>query len=123
MRPKPDERALACQEYYRVLISALRYRAYRCGYALGVHGSLKRDIDLIAAPWRDGAVDAYYLVDALRKITEEVIGMARVRDIDRDRQPERKPCGRLGWSFYLTPMNDGPYLDISVMPKGKTRKA
>lgn len=26
-----------------------------CGYAIGLHGSMKRDVDLIAVPWTDEA--------------------------------------------------------------------
>lgn len=117
MRRKVDERAEMCREYYAVLIAPLRHVAERCGYALAVHGSLKRDIDLIAAPWRDGAVDAHYLVNALIKAIEPVIGVARIRDRDKKNLPEKKPCGRLAWSIYLTHDDNGAYLDISVMPK------
>lgn len=115
MKIKPDRRAEMCLEYYKVLIPALRHVAERCGYAIGVHGSLKRDIDLIACPWRICPIDAGSLIDDLRKTTEVIIGFARVREVDKG-QPEKKPCGRLGWSFYLTHEDDGPYLDISVMP-------
>jgi hypothetical protein len=118
MKKKTDERAEQCAEFYGALIEALRHVAYRCGYALAVHGSLKRDIDLIACPWRQSAVSACYLIDSLAKATEAIVGMARVRDVDKDRQPEKKPCGRLAWSFYLTHRDDMAYLDISVMPKG-----
>lgn len=101
MRPKTDQRAEMCLEYFGVLIIPLRHVADRCGYAIGVHGSLGRDIDLIAAPWRDSAVSAGRLIGELRKATEVIIGFARVRDADKNCQPERKPCGRLAWSFYL----------------------
>jgi len=121
LRRKVDERAEMCREYYQALISPLRHVAYRCGYALGVHGSLRRDIDIIAAPWRESAVNAHYLVDELRKATEVIIGFARIRDVDKGRLPEEKPCGRLAWSFYLTHDDNGPYIDISVMPKGKEK--
>lgn len=110
------------KEYYGVLINALRHVAYRYGYALAVHGSLKTDIDLLAAPWRDGAVDAASLVEAIRSTAEKIIGVARIRDIEKDRLPEKKPHGRLAWSLYLTAFDStpGPYIDISVMPKGET---
>lgn len=120
VKRKIDERAEACQEYYDALIAALRHVAYRCGYALAVHGSLKRDIDLIAVPWRETAVGADYLVGEIVKVCEIVIGTARFRDVDSDRLPERKACGRLAWSIYLSHRDDGPYIDISVVPKGVT---
>lgn len=119
MKHKPDRLAEMCVEYYEVLIAPLRHVAYRCGYAVGVHGSLKRDIDLIAVPWRDTAVDAGYLIEQIRKATEAIVGEARVREVDAP-QPQKKPCGRLAWSFYLTHEDAGPYIDISVMPKGQS---
>lgn len=115
MRRKADERAEQCREYYQALISALRHVAYRCGYALAVHGSLKRDIDLIACPWRDTAISAEGLIAELAKATEAIVGCARQRE--HDVKPEQKPCGRLAWSFYLTHRDDMAYLDISVMPR------
>lgn len=116
---KRDERAELCGEFYDILIAALRHVAYRCGYALAVHGSLKRDIDLIACPWRDSAISAVPLVEEIRKACEVIVGTARYRDVDAGALPEKKPCGRLGWSFYLTHDDTGPYIDISVMPKGE----
>lgn len=121
MKRKVDQRAELCGEYYDALITALRYVAFRCGYALAVHGSLNRDIDLIACPWRESAVGANYLIKEIRKATEVIIGTARVREVDKDWMPEKKPCGRMAWAFYLTHEDDGPYLDISVMPKGKKK--
>jgi hypothetical protein len=85
MKPKNDPRAELCLEYYDVLIAGLRHVAYRCGYALAVHGSLKRDIDLVGCPWRDSAVDAAYLIEELRKATESIIGFARTRDARQTR--------------------------------------
>lgn len=124
MKRKIDDRAELCDEYYRALIEALRHVAYRCGYALAVHGSLKRDIDLIACPWRDTAISAAGLIEDLQKAAEVIVGTARIREVDRaSGQPEKKPCGRLAWSLYLTHDDNGPYLDISVMPKGATNDA
>jgi hypothetical protein len=118
MKRKTDNQEELCYEYYDALIGALRYVAYRCGYALTVHGSLNRDIDLVACPWRDSAISAPHLIKYIQKATKAIIGTARTRDIDQDKQPQIKPCGRLAWAFYLTYDDTKPYLDISVMPKG-----
>jgi len=121
MRPKVDERAALCREFYRALIHALRYVALRYGYAICVHGSLKRDIDLVAIPWRETATNAEALIQALTKTTEHIVGIARERP--HDRSPEVKPHGRKAWAIYLSHLDDGPYLDISVMPRlGDARK-
>lgn len=125
---------------YRQLIEPLRATARRAGYALGVHGSLARDIDIIAAPWTSEAVSAEQLAGRLLRTVKRVLGPApkRVRDahprddwFDRRRRPtekawrffvrgpdkdksRRKPHGRRCWSIHL---GGGPYIDLSVMPR------
>lgn len=101
------------REYYDVLIAALRHVAYRHGYALAVHGSIGFDIDLVACPWRDAAVDAASVAEAIRSTAEAIIGTAFLAPHEESRQPEKKPYGRLAWSFHL---GGGPYIDLSVMP-------
>lgn len=109
------------KEVYTAIMPAIRYVAYRCGYALAVHGSLKTDIDIIACPWRDSAISAESLAEKLRQTIEVIVGIARIRE--GDEKPTQKPCGRLAWSFYTTPKEQehmGPYIDLSVMPKSYT---
>ena len=109
------------RELFRALIAALRFRAERCGYALAVHGSLKTDIDLVAAPWRNDPMPPEYLAEQIRATAECIIGTARTLD-GRDMHPTAKPCGRLAWSFYLQPDGvEGPYIDLSVMPVAPAR--
>lgn len=115
MIPNKDDRtAEHCQELYEVLFPALKYTAKSCGYALASHGSLRRDIDLIAAPWRVYPVPATRLIDHFENICKAVVGDIVKRD------PigfVKKPCGRLAHNIYLTSnYGDGPYLDISIMP-------
>lgn len=96
---------------------ALRHVAYRCGYALAMHGSLKTDIDLIAFPWRESAASADHLKEQIRKAAEAIVGIARIRV--GEEKPTKKACGRLAYSFYLVPEGyEGPYIDLSVMPIG-----
>lgn len=118
---RPCTYAERTKEYFDALIPALRFIAYRCGYAIGVHGSLKTDIDLIAVPWRESPVDQEYLAEKLRVAAEMIIGTARMRE--GDPKPTKKPCGRLAWSFYLQPEGiEGPYIDLSVMPPPSDRR-
>lgn len=96
---------------YCKVIAPLREKARELGYAIGVHGSIKRDIDLIAVPWTDAAVDAVELADALLAETERVIGFA-VYGNDGD-FPRPKPHGRRCWTIHF----NGTYIDLSVTPK------
>ncbi len=78
--------------------------AREVGYAVGVHGSLKRDLDLIAAPWTDEAVGNADLVEHLcTGLNAKRIG-----------GPEHKPHGRIAVSLQV----EGYYklIDLSIMP-------
>lgn len=98
------------QELAEVLIPALRNVAYRYGYALAVHGSLNYDIDLVAVPWRETAIDARTTAEAMRVAIDAIVGLA----FEANPNPTKKPCGRLAWSFHL---GGGPYVDLSIMPR------
>lgn len=55
------------------LIKEIRQIARDCGWAIGVHGSLKRDIDLIGVPWIQTACEWPELLAKLReKIGKEL---------------------------------------------------
>lgn len=82
--------------------------ARECGYAVGLHGSMARDCDMIAAPWVEEAVPPLVLVDRLCKaLNAHIVGFI-----------ERKPLGRiaviLGCDGYIKA------IDLSIMPKGET---
>ena len=113
----------ACQRVCRKLITPLCHVARECGYAIGVHGSLARDIDLIAVPWVDGVAPPGVLAEKIRSTADHILGWA-IYEPERTSQseeiyqwimvgePGRKPHGRLCWSFFLP---GGPYIDLSVM--------
>lgn len=109
-------------ELYEKLIEPMREEAKRLGYALAVHGSLIRDIDLVACPWTTDAVPARELADALQAVAEKVHGFALNKDMIgsanppyfEEGAPGGKPHGRLCWSFWL---NSKSYIDLSVMPR------
>lgn len=91
----------------------LRDAARAEGYALAVHGSLSRDLDLIAVPWTDEAKGADSVVAALAAATKEATGWGDVSGRDENGGKTAKPHGRVAVtivaSFELS-------LDISVMP-------
>lgn len=120
-----EEHIRRSKEIAGLLIPVLREVARRHGYALAVHGSLERDIDLLAAPWRELATDADSLVRDIYAVCVAVFGFATGPGGWTEKEtfdppvgslpnPERKPYGRLGWSIIL---GGGPYIDLSVMPK------
>ena len=114
------------REKYELLIGPLRERAKELGYALAVHGTLKRDIDLIACPWTNEARDPKHLAEQLRLVVEKVNGYAQpgAREVSEyflDGSPGGKDHGRLCWTWYLDPEGAadcrGSYIDLSVMPQ------
>lgn len=81
-------------------------KAREFGYALSVHGSLQRDMDLIACPWSKDAADEQELLEAL---CETVGGFMLKHETGCD-----KPHGRRAWIIH---MGAGLYIDLSIMPK------
>lgn len=100
-------------------ITLARAAARQHGYALAVHGSLKRDVDLLAVPWIEGASGPRRLARAVA----EAIGCG----VDADHLARHiresvlvQAHGRMSWAFYpaQTEAKDhGWYVDLSVMPR------
>lgn len=91
------------------LLADMRAVAKTCGYAIGVHGSQKRDLDLIAVPWTEQACSADDLVGTL----EQELGLVCTR------RAVEKPHGRLGYIFHgAVWRGDKGHqpIDLSVMP-------
>lgn len=111
---KPSSRTAA----YVLLYPQLAEVARAFGYALAIHGSMNRDMDLVAIPWTERAVDPFTLVNAMK---EAVGGWWWGPDVDQwypDGMPTRKPHGRMAYSIHLTDRgSEGPYLDVSVIPR------
>lgn len=100
----------ACRRAYHLSIDAIRDAAREKGYAIAVHGSLARDVDLLAAPWREDAATVEELAEAVRVAGEQATGFC----VGAADNPRARPHGRLCWSFHFI---GGPYLDMSVMPR------
>lgn len=96
---------------YACLYHGLAEIARKHGYALAIHGSLQKDLDLVAIPWIEDAAEIDILVEVLRKHCEACIEI-----IPGDVNPELKPHGRIAWSLY---MEHGAKVDLSVMPMKK----
>lgn len=110
---------------YAWMVPRLAEVARECGYAIGVHGSMHRDLDLIAVPWVDDAKPAEVLIDALREACDGVIVPSGTKggrwDAEQGKfveaiinNPDAKPHGRLAWNIHL---EGGPFIDVSVMPR------
>lgn len=105
------------EAFYRSILPALRTVARECGYAIGLHGSMQRDLDLIAVPWTDDHSDRDALAHALMKAA---CGMTMERFYWED-----KPCGRVAVSFPVCWTEKSEtfkreaslgHIDLSIMP-------
>ena len=101
------------QAFFLSRLPVIREAAREHGYAIGLHGSLRRDMDLIAVPWRDGASDKDVLAHA---IAMAACGITR----DGPYQWEQKPLGRVAaslsccWPRWFNEAGAG-HIDLSVM--------
>ena len=92
---------------YAMLWPAIVEVADAHGYAVALHGSLDRDMDVLAAPWTEDAADVDTLVEA-------IAARLGLFGVGHKGNRELRPHGRLGWSLTMT---GGAYIDLSVMPR------
>lgn len=121
-----EEHIRRTRELCDTLLPALRECAPRKGYALATHGSLERDIDIVAVPWAPefATCAAADLAASLFAVCEAVLGRCTwaggwTADATCDPpsgslpNPELKPHGRLAWVIHVV----ATYIDLSVMPR------
>lgn len=94
-------------EKFASIIGPVRLVAHELGFAVAVHGSLKRDIDLVAIPWTVEAVEPDRLVMAI---------CDRIGCVVAPRCPRRRPHGRIAYILiFPDSCEGGTYIDLSVM--------
>jgi hypothetical protein len=101
--------------WYVMAYVKLERIAWRHGYALALHGSMARDLDIIAVPWTEDADDPEKLLAAFKRfIVEKANVKLKGKEI-----PTQKPHGR---QAYALPIGyEGHYLDVSIMPRLKVK--
>lgn len=96
--------------FYEDALPAVRRRARQLGYAIGVHGSMLRDLDLIAVPWIEIHADR----DTLARTIQRVISGYESDEVIW----EQKPCGRFTTSLPVCMTTDerpnAGHVDLSV---------
>lgn len=109
------------QAFYLSRLPAIREAAKEHGYAIGLHGSTRRDFDLMAMQWRAAASDKDALAHA---IAVAACGITR----EGVYQWEQKPSGRFAasipicWTDHANPdFKNKPsvgHIDLSVIDHG-----
>jgi hypothetical protein len=93
--------------FYACMWDDFRNAAMDCGWALGLHGSLANDMDIMAMPWTNDAKPVEEMIAALSACFGDTIWK------DHHMRPfTDKPHGRV--TYTLTIFADF-YIDISIM--------
>lgn len=112
---------------YAKIIGPVRKAAHKLGYAIAVHGTVKRDIDLVAIPWTRDAAPAAEVAEAVRSAIDtvmEIVVASRMQMAvwrNNGLAYNAKPHGRRVWNYYFDADCVGPYLDLGVMPREADR--
>lgn len=85
-KPRPGMSAFYCGMYPELAEVARKH-----GYALTVHGSLRKDFDLFAVPWIDNpSSPKEFLEDLTKQFALKIVG-----------EPDYQ-CGRERWTLHFT---------------------
>lgn len=99
---------------YAQLLPKIREAGKKLGYAIAIHGSMQRDLDLLAAPWTEDAAEPQALVAAIN----DAVGGYVLGDISKrgevSEEPTKQPHGRCSWNICW---GGRPFIDLSVMPR------
>lgn len=103
---KKSKASIAC---HAAILPVLVQVGIDCGYAVAAHGSLRRDLDIIAAPWVKWAIPAKELATQLAEVCSGKI----------INEPVKHSHGRLSFQIHLGeiiqgPYNSDPYIDLYV---------
>lgn len=94
--------------FYACMWEDLRSAALNCGWALGLHGSLSADMDIMAMAWTDGAAPVETMIRALSDCFTENLFTKNIMP------PTKKPNGRL---VYTMSIWADFYLDINIIDR------
>ncbi len=95
-------------EYARIFTIA-RLLAWQEGYALAMHGSFTRDLDLVAVPWTEKAREPEHLVRRILAACEDTLR-------EQHGNPVTKPHGRKVWTLIFSAFGDPRFVDLSIFP-------
>ena len=107
-------------DMYETCLAIARMAAKQYGFAIGLHGTGQRDLDLIAVPWTEtasippgalagvimNAINAHYGGETDKAWCEEL-------EPDLKKSPCQKPHGRLAYCIHLSPALN---IDLSIFP-------
>lgn len=102
-------------DFYISLIPKIRAVGWKNGYAIAIHGSLKRDLDILAIPWTMKVSNTNLLVNEIAIICGGALKKEKIQ----------KPHGRVAYNIIFPqhrdilnyPLWSVPFIDISIVPE------
>ncbi len=94
--------------FYACIWNDFRQAALDCGWALGLHGSLNSDMDIMAMPWVEDAKPVTEMISAL----ETCLTKPDERIFETKRDDKSKPNNRVVYTIHIFA---DFYLDINVI--------
>ena len=95
---------------YSHRIHEIQQAAKCAGYAIAIHGSMARDLDVVAIPWITAAGSHHELIARLCN---------QLRATVAPKSPTKKPHGRMAYTLLL---GGALFMDLSVMPRTPAEK-
>lgn len=114
MKTKEEVKTEGKPVFYAVLYQSMRKAALDCGYALALHGTMQKDMDLMAMAWVEDAKPVKDLIEAL----DDCVGGTVWKDF-KWKHMTKKPHRREAYN--ITIMGDY-FIDLSVIPPIKKSK-
>ncbi|MCK5606336.1 hypothetical protein KAR91_30830 [Candidatus Pacearchaeota archaeon] len=99
---------------YALVYHGMATVARKQGYALAIHGSMLTDLDVVAIPWTDEAVDEITLLNELKRYLGLMDLLSEDLKNDKIFGAELKPHGRIAWKIIADPCGS---VDLSIMPR------
>lgn len=93
--------------FYASMWEDLKNAALNCGWALGLHGSLNTDMDIMAMPWTETATPPYKMISELCKCFTDSEDVERTVEISNDKPNNRVVYTLSIWADF--------YLDINII--------
>lgn len=109
-----DRQSVTCNgksAFYAAIWNDLRQSAMNNGWALGLHGSLNSDMDIMAMPWTENAVPADVMINNL---IYDCFSNNNISHLCLQVTRNEKPNNRV---VYTIPIWADFYLDINIIDK------
>jgi hypothetical protein len=93
--------------FYACLWEDFRKSALDCGWALGLHGSLSNDMDIMAMPWTEDATSVEIMIESMERCLTEPD-----EQIFKTKRSTDKPNKRIVYTIHIFA---DFYLDINII--------